>query len=262
MLNFLKLKYIIHSKMSFKESAFGWDGLSTFIFSNILILVTLGVAFLWLFWQTLKTALFSKNKAEKEAAAETKTDIVNSQTILIAGVCLENNQPTDEFKCRLNRAVCLVQQNMARATTQAEVQIIILGGYTGNNRISEARAGADYLITQGIDAEQIVTEEQSRHTLENMQNARALLLNKLLSQRFSQLSEPVIISSRYHLYRVLTLARGLKMTLLPVAAEEHFTVSVANLLRLLKEAYYLHWYWSGKLWVFITASKKSRARIT
>ena len=271
MLNFLKFKKIIHSKMSFKESAFGWDGLSTFIFSNILLLVTLGLAFLWLFWQTLKTALFSRIEANKEAAAEATTvaaiESVKSQTILIAGLCLENNQPTDEFKCRLNRALLLlkksmVHKSMARTTAEEQIQIIILGGFTGNNRISEARAGADYLIAQGIDAAWIVIEEQSRHTLENMQNARVLLLNKLVTQRFKQLSAPVIISSRYHLYRVLTLARGLQMTLQPVAAEDRFTLSIISLLRLLKEAYYLHWYWSGKLWVFITANKNSRARIT
>ncbi len=263
MLNFLKLKNIIPSKMSFKESAFGWDGLSTFIFSNILLLATLGLAFFWLFWQTLKTALFSRIEAKKEADKE----LVKRQTLLIAGLCLENNQPTDEFKSRLNRALLLlkksmVQESRARTTAQEQIQIIILGGFTGNNRISEARAGADDLIARGIDAELIVIEEQSRHTLENMQHARALLMNKSVNQRFKQLSAPVIISSRYHLYRVLTLARGLQMTLQPVAAEDRFTLSIISLLRLLKEAYYLHWYWSGKLWVFITANKKSRARIT
>ena len=257
-------------KMSFNESAFGWDGLSTFIFSNILLLATFGLAFAGLFLRTLTIA------------RNTNTSHLTKKTLLIAGLRLENDQPVDEFKTRLNRVLSLFEliakegANKQPLITRADVQIIILGGLTGGNKVSEARSGAYYLIAQGIDAGQIVMEDQSRHTLENLQNARALLLNQsaeldnsdIVSQLSSQLSpqasglNAAIITSRYHLYRVITLASGLNLTLQPIAAEERFNLSFINLLRLFKEAYYLHWYWSGKLWVFITANKKSQARIT
>ena len=141
----------------------------------------------------------------------------------------------------------------------ARLQVIILGGLTGANQISEAQAGADYLVARGMNCRQIILEEQSRHTLENLQNARTLLLNHPAESREFNAA---IISSRYHLYRVITLTRGLNLSLQPVAAEDHFSFSFLNLLRVMKEAYYLHWYWSGKLWVFITANKKSQARIS
>ncbi len=264
----------ISLKMSFNESAFGWDGLSTFIFSNILLLATFGLAFAGLFLRTLTIA------------RNTNTSHLTKKTLLIAGLRLENDQPVDEFKIRLNRVLSLFEliakegANKQPLITRADVQIIILGGLTGGNKVSEARSGAYYLIAQGIDAGQIVMEDQSRHTLENLQNARALLLNQfaesvnsdIVSQLSTQLSPQLspklsevnaaIITSRYHLYRVITLASGLGMTLQPIAAEERFNLTFINLLRLFKEAYYLHWYWSGKLWVFITANKKSQARIT
>lgn len=250
-LNLVNLKNNLSSRLSFKESAFGWDGLSTFIFSNFVLLTTLGLGFFWLFFQTLKTALL------------TPSECLPCNILLIAGLRLQNNQLTAEFKQRLERARVL-----ADSVAMDELQIIILGGCTGSNQISEARAGADFLLSQGLDAKTLILEEQSRHTLENLQNARILLTEQRTSAvcenasaEYSDLSA-VIISSRYHLYRLLTLSRGLQMNLLPVAAEECFELSLGNLLRVLKEVYYLHWYWSGKLWVFITANKKSRVRIT
>ncbi len=237
-LNLTNFKHRLSPRMSFKESAFGWDGLHTFIFSNVLLLLSLGLGFFWLLGQTLKTALL------------TKCSNNTVKTVLIAGLRLHNNQLTDEFRQRLERARLL-----ADSAPENKLQIIILGGYTANNQLSEARAGADYLIDRGIDAGQIILEEQSRHTLENLQHARLLLAE-------SARQTAAIISSRYHLYRLLTLAKGLHMQLLPIAAEDHFRLSLANLLRILKEVYYLHWYWSGKLWVFITLSKKNRSGIT
>ena len=52
------------------------------------------------------------------------------------------------------------------------------------------------------------------------------------------------------------------MTLQPIASEESFSFSFLMLMRMIKEAYFLHWYWSGKLWVFLTADQKSKARIS
>lgn len=245
-----KLKNILSSRLSFKENAFGWDGLSTFIISNILLVVTLGLVFVAIFVKTIIIAY------------STGTSLLEKNTLLVAGLRLENDQPVEEFKTRLNRVLTLSQ------STQKENEvhrIIILGGLTGNNNMTEARAGADYLMAQGIAAERIILEDHSRHTLENIQNARILLLNESIetghTMPVSEMSV-AIISSRYHLYRILTLARGLNLFLQPVAAEDDFSLSFINVLRLFKEAYYLHWYWSGKLWVMITGNKKSQARIS
>ncbi len=236
-------------EISFKDSAFGWDGLSTFIVSNIILLATMGLVFSGLFLKALKIAYTAK------------TSLPVKMPLLVAGLRLENELPTDEFIVRLDRAMSLYQQ--AEAAGQDSL-IIILGGLAGDNKISEAQSGADYLIAQGVEKKQIMTEDHSRHTLENLQNARKILLNLSMNHETElpcALSAGVI-SSRYHLFRIMTLGRGLNLNLEPVAAEAVFSLSWINLLRLFKEAYYLHWYWSGKLWVLITANKKSQARIT
>ncbi len=242
-------------KLSFKDSAFGWDGLTTFIFSTIILLLTFGLGFFWLLFKILNTAI---NTAIYTVI---KGRITQPKTVLIAGLCLDKNQPVEEFKMRLKRVLELqheLNNDMRNDMRTAKLQVIILGGLTGANQISEAQAGADYLVARGMNGRQILLEEQSRHTLENLQQARILLLTE-----FDAIDENIaLISSRYHLYRLLTLAKGLNLNLQPVAAEEDFKFSFLMWLKVMKEAYFLHWYWSGKLWVFITVNKKSKARIS
>ena len=240
-------------RISFKDSAFGWDGLTTFVFSNVLILLTLGAFLWWLIYRVLYLAITARiDTADSERQGR------KLNTVLVAGLCLEHNQPVEAFKVRLRRAIEL--QNLSLVAEKKDLQVIVLGGVTGNSSISEAQAGARYLIEQGMPEQQIILEQQSRHTLENMQHARMLLQQQNAVQDCDS-TDIAVITSRYHLYRLLTLARGLGMILLPVAAEDSFDWSTIMLLRVIKEAYYLHWYWSGKLWVFLTASQKSKARI-
>lgn len=245
---------LIKSKLpSFKDSAFGWDGLTTFIVSNVLMVMTLGMIFFWLLFRVTQMAISAKTAQDKKM-----TDKPGVRIVLVAGLCLQHNQVTGEFQNRLDRAIALEHERSEEDSNND--RIIILGGLTADNQISEARAGADYLMRQGIAEKKIMLEDQSRHTLENMQHARTLLRTTLASGK--QLPQDlIIVSSRYHLYRVLTLAKGLKMTLQAIAAEQSLVFSLPVLFLLIREAYYLHWYWSGKLWVFITANQKSQARI-
>ena len=230
------------------NKAFGWDGLTTFIFSNIVLLLTIGLGFVWLFLKVLRLAI--KTQLFLSATEKTSTNTVDA--ILIAGLRLKNNQPDDEYKARLNRVISLLYR------LKKTPEIIILGGVTGDSTISEAQAGADYLIKQGIKAEHIILEDQSQHTLENLQRARSIL-SKHTDDSSAQ---TIIISSRYHLYRILSLAKGMNMSLQPIAAEKTFSFSFLMLMRLLKEVYFLHWYWCGKFWVFINKNKHSHSRIS
>ena len=231
------------SKAFFKDTAYGWDGLSTFIFSNILLFLSFGLGLLWLF---IKVCILARK------APIMPDGNVNTKTVwLVAGLCLRNNLPVEEFKVRLDRVVKLMSCGY-----EAE-KILILGGISADNQVSEAKAGAEYLHRQGVPESLLVLEDQSRHTLENLQHARTLL--EFMGRTHNS---TLIISSRYHLCRILTLAQGLGLRLTPVAAENQLSLDVRTCLLIFKEAYFLHWYWSGRLWVFITGNRRSRARIT
>ena len=86
--------------------------------------------------------------------------------------------------------------------------IIPSGGQGSDERVSEARAMSDYLIAHGIPADHILLEDRSTTTRENLLYSRQIIDNRQSSGRVA------LVSSNYHIYRCLLLARdvGLKCT--------------------------------------------------
>lgn len=223
-------------KIRLNSNILGWNAFSTFIFSNTLIIMTLGVSLLVAF---IKVILMAKYYV-------TEADNSDFSFILILGMQLDNNQINDNFLLRLERGLTLFNHYQQQHT------LIVLGGLTQQNTLTEAEAGAAYLMANKIDKKQIVLENKSQNTLENLKNARTIIAT----------SAALIVSNRYHLYRIHCLAKTLKLKTIPIAAEEQFTFSGKILLDCLKEAYFVHWYFSGKLWIMITRDKLSHAQIS
>ncbi|MBF0263665.1 MAG: YdcF family protein [Gammaproteobacteria bacterium] len=231
------------------KSNYGWDGLTTFILSNLFLIFSLGIFFIFLCLLVLVISVKAKT-------SPTKNKDKNAKIILVAGLRLEENKPKQEYKVRLNRA-----NNLYQTINNSDAYIVLLGGYTGSSSISEARAGANYLIDSGLNKSHILLEEASKHTLENLQEMRTLLSEKSLIEN-NDYSNVYIVSSRYHLCRLLILTKGLKISLTPIAAEEFFKCNFTFCFKLLIEAYYLHWYFVGKVWAKLTNNKKSIERIS
>ncbi len=218
-------------KIRLNSNLLGCNALSSFIFSNSLIIISLGLSLLWAFIKVLLMARSYKSDIPQQAD---KKDFL---FILVPGMKLNNDQITDDFLLRLKRAEILFNDDKH---TQ---KLIILGGVTDNNTMSEAEVGASYLYKQAINKKAVVLEDLSQNTLENLRNARTIIAQ----------SPALIISNRYHLYRIHCLAGHLKLNTIPIAAEETFQLSLKMLIECLREAYFVHWYFSGKLWLKITA---------
>ncbi len=86
--------------------------------------------------------------------------------------------------------------------------IIPSGGQGSDEKISEARAMADYLISRGIPESSIIPEDRSATTRENLINSKAIIDNGTGGEKTA------LVSSNYHVYRCLRIARkvGLKCT--------------------------------------------------
>jgi uncharacterized SAM-binding protein YcdF (DUF218 family) len=86
--------------------------------------------------------------------------------------------------------------------------IIPSGGQGSDERVSEARVMSDYLIAHGIPADHILPEDRSATTRENLLYSRQIIDNRQSRGRVA------LVSSNYHIYRCLLLARdvGLKCT--------------------------------------------------
>jgi Uncharacterized conserved protein len=213
----------------------GGDGLLTLVLSNVVILATAGVS------------LFVQLARVHRVARATLDGATSAELAIVLGFRLRWNGVCPEYARRLERARRLLADRRVR-------RILIVGGRTGTAAASEADAGRRFLADCGVPSESILLEEQSRHTLENLRHARAAL--NLGTTRF------VLITSRYHLARSVTLAEGLDLRPLPCAAEERLTYDPSTLFRLAREAYFLHWYHVGKTWSQWTGNTKSMARIS
>ena len=213
----------------------GSGGFRTLILATMVLLGTGGLSWLWCCARVIATAI------------RTRADIT-SPTLVVFGHRLRDGAVSRRFAERLDRAIALHGLSPAR-------RILLLGGITGDATRSEAEAGRVYLLEHGVNRDLIETEDQSKHTLENLRAARGLLSSE-------QDPPPVFVTSRDHLARIAAMAGGLRMKHRLCAAEERFRPTVFTLVRVLREAFFLHWYWVGRRWSEWTGARSNLERIT
>ena len=217
----------------------GVDGLVTLALSSLVILATAGM--------TLACVLHAVHRAAR-SAPPLPPSAEAADTALVLGFRLYGQDVSPEFAGRLLRAGALYQRGHIR-------RILVLGGRTDRaGPLSEAEQGRRFLIGLGLPAEAVLVEEDSVHTLENLRNARAKLGSG---------STPVIlVTSRYHLARSLAMAAGFGLKPVPCPAEDRLAHTPDTLLRLIREAFFLHWYRVGRTWSRWTGNASSLARIS
>lgn len=112
--------------------------------------------------------------------------------ILILGAGLKKDTVSNRLRVRLNKG-------LEYATQYPKAQLILSGGQGSDELISEAEAMRRYVISQNLNPRRILLEDQSTSTVENL-----LFSQKLLSDEQASV---LIVTSDYHLYRALMLAR-------------------------------------------------------
>ena len=192
------------------EHPVGLDGYFTLVLSSLALIASAGLYWMWLI------------KVVYQCAKRAPTNIPECDVIAVLGMRPLNDTINEEFKCRLNRAVTLFEQGYAN-------KILVVGGKTGNNTRSEAELGVQYLRQKGLNADSLLTEDHSRHTLENLHNAKRFFLNP-------PHEIAALISSRYHLARCQRMAQSLGVNHRLCAAEEEFRLSAKTAVNLMKEA--------------------------
>ena len=143
-------------------------------------------------------------------------------------------------------------------TKNPDIRLVILGGASKEGAISEAQAGLDYLRSRGIDqGYKIQLEERSRNTLENLRHAQQILFPEGIE------SSPIIlVTNRYHLARSALIAESLGFTPVLYPAEAGFPVSMWDWGKLLKEAFYMFWFKTGKSWARLIRNQRMLDRVT
>lgn len=91
--------------------------------------------------------------------------------------------------------------------------IIPSGGQGDDEQLSEAEAMGRYLLEHGVPEQNIVLEDRSATTRENLLNSKTIIDNRGGSRRIA------LVSSNYHVYRCLRIAREVGLTCTGIGAK-------------------------------------------
>lgn len=131
----------------------------------------------------------------------------NLDYIIILGCAIRaDGTPTPLLKGRIDRAIKFENEQFEK--TGKHSVFVPSGGQGSDEIISEAQSMKDYLLSQGIPDEQVVMENKSVNTYQNM------LFSKGVIQNDSKALPDVNIgfsTTNYHVFRGYTLANRIKM---------------------------------------------------
>lgn len=121
--------------------------------------------------------------------------------IIVHGSGLINGDVPPLLASRLDKAIEVFNAGGGRAT------IIPSGGQGQDESRAESDAMTDYLLARAISPSQIVPEDQSTTTLENMQFSKMII-----EKRSTAHASVIFVTSNYHVFRTALIARrvGLK----------------------------------------------------
>ncbi len=120
--------------------------------------------------------------------------------------------PRPLLRDRIERAVAFCEEQYA--ATGKRARYVVSGGQGANEPISEAQSMKNYLLGKGIPESQIILEDRSTDTLENMKFSK----EKVMS--FGDASARVAFStSKYHVFRSGIWANRVKLKAVGVGAK-------------------------------------------
>ena len=123
--------------------------------------------------------------------------------VFVLGYQLEDNRMSDTLIYRLDKANEYAMKN-------PDSVIIVSGGITGKNTVSEASLMKIQLMSYGINEHRIITEENSKDTIENIKYCKELVSNG---------DDVVIISSQYHCARIKLIAKEQGLSVKTIGAK-------------------------------------------
>ena len=115
------------------------------------------------------------------------------QVMVILGCKVESWGPSILLQDRLDKALDYLEDH-------PDLTIVVSGGQGNDEHQSEAQCMYDYLTAHGVDGGQILMEDQSHNTWENV-----CFTQELLQAEGVDTSEMLVVSNGFHLARVRML---------------------------------------------------------
>ena len=139
------------------------------------------------FYSILLSTLFCNIRAAKHIPKFDKDYV-----IILGCRIRKDGKLTPLLKARVDMAIEF--SKMQKATTDKDIIFIPSGGKDGDEVISEAEAMKNYLLNQGIKSKNIIIENKSKNTLENMKNSYNII-------KKTKKGKICFSTSNYHVFR-------------------------------------------------------------
>lgn len=175
----------------------------------------LGLPLAWVL--TVSGAVILGGKSNSEATGD---------AAIVLGAAVWDDEPSFVFAARIDHAILLFENGQVQ-------YIIMTGGRSPEDSLSEGEAARRYAIDKGVPQEAILVESESTSTQENLANAQLIMVEQ-------ELSTAVIVSDPYHLRRAGIIAGRLGMdhVLSPTETTRFKGFGVASR-QLFQEVYYV-----------------------
>ncbi|HEM6021950.1 TPA: YdcF family protein [Streptococcus suis] len=135
--------------------------------------------------------------------------------VVVLGAGLIGDKVTPLLASRIEKGIAIYKKHPGS-------KLIMSGGQGPDELLAEGQAMANYALEQGIPAEDIVIENQSTNTEENLKFSYALMKP---GGRFA------LVTNYYHVFRALLLARQLKIKCIGYGAKTRFYFSLNAFIR-------------------------------
>ena len=128
------------------------------------------------------------------AYGQTDTADFAEDAVIVLGAGIRGDKVTYPLKTRLDKAIEYHRKN-------PDSIIVVTGGKGLQETVTEAYAMEKYLVTNGVNKDQIIKEEKATSTNENMRFTR-----DILDRYFGDKYKVVVITNNFHIYRSVSIA--------------------------------------------------------
>ena len=122
-------------------------------------------------------------------------EVRRADAIVVLGAAQYDGEPSPVFEARLDQAEYLYSEDLAP-------RIVVTGGKQEGDRFSESEVGRDYLVTQGVPDEVILSEDEGRTTLESLTNVHDMAAD-------NDIDTVLLVSDPLHSERIKAISTDL-----------------------------------------------------
>ncbi len=179
--------------------------LNSLFFRSHLIWMILGILFLWIGYLMVGFLSYALSSLLDELPILYSVDFI---VILGAGL-LADGSVSRILQRRLDKGIAIYKQQRKRG---AHPKFVVSGGQGSDEIMAESRAMGNYLIENGIAKSQIIQENASTSTYENLYNSEILMTKEKVFHR------AIFVTNSFHVFRAGVIAKRLHTTMSGISA--------------------------------------------